>query len=218
MGEQDITVTRVDTSQDPFVDVDRLSAAILSAHRQNEYVHPRFHAEVEVARGARNGTAMIVARNPDAENLGTINVLEGAYDISKDNVVILRDMADAYDLGVGDEIVLSYVLPVPREVGEQEDEDVSVNRISRAFTVSGIALQTGLGAVQNGVLIHVDTVQEWLDLSGRVERLVIVLDQGIYNEIDVETSVFPDPDHGLRLSVHGRRRAARLLADQRQRG
>ena len=190
VGDHDITVTRVDTSPDPFIEAARLSALIQAAHPQVESVHPRFQADVEVARGTTNGNATLLARDPDTETLGTIHVLEGEYDLSGDNVVILRGMADAYNLGVGDEIVLSYVMPVPREVGAEQDENISVNRISHRFTVAGIALQTGLSDIQNGVLAHVDRVQEWLRLPGAAERLVIVLDQDIYNAIDVKTSVF----------------------------
>ncbi len=191
VGEHDITLTRTDTSQDPFIDVARLSALIGRAHRLVQSVHPRFQTEVEVARGTTFGSATMVARDPDGENLGTINILEGEYDLTGDKAVILRDTADAYALGVGDEIVLSYVIPMPRKIGENKDENVSVNRITHAFTVSGIALQNGLSSgIQNGVLVHVDTVQEWLGMPGRAERLVIVLDPVVYNAIDVETSVF----------------------------
>jgi ABC-type lipoprotein release transport system permease subunit len=191
VGEHDITLTRVDTSRDPFIDVARMTALLRSAHRTIEAIYPRFQAEVEVARGATNGSATLVARDSEMDNLGTVNILEGEYDITADKVVILRNTADAYDLRVGDEIVLSYVLPMPRQAGEEQAENVSVNRISRQFTVSGIALQNGLGSdIQNGVLADVGMVQEWLGMPGRAERLAIVLDPNVYNALDVETSVF----------------------------
>jgi ABC-type antimicrobial peptide transport system permease subunit len=191
VGEHDIVLTRTDTSQDSFVDVGRLTALIRSAHPSIVAVYARFQTDVEVARGTTDGNATLVARDPDVEELGTINVVEGQYDLSGDNVVILRNTADAYSLKVGDQIGLSYVVPMPREVGREAAENISVNRISRQFTVSGIALQHGLGSdIQNGVLMHVDTVQEWLSIPARAERLIIVLDESVYNAIDVETSVF----------------------------
>jgi putative ABC transport system permease protein len=191
VGEHDITLTRVDTSSDPFIAVEPLSERILAAHRQVQSVHPRFQTDVEVARGTTFGKATILARDPDAEALGTITVLEGEYDLSGDNIVILRNAADAYGLTVGDRVVLSYVLPVPREEGKEQAEDISVSRVSHEFVVSGIALQSGLGSdIQNGILVHVNAVQEWLGVPGRAERLVVVLDPGIYNAIDVKTSVF----------------------------
>jgi ABC-type antimicrobial peptide transport system permease subunit len=209
VGEQDITVTRVDTSPDPFIDVQTTAALLRAAHPRVRAVYPRFHATVEVsldttpssplepdrAAGqpgpAGPGNATLIARDPESDDLGTVDVQEGEYDLEGDRVVLMRNTADAYDLEVGDEIVLSYVIPIPREVGETQAENISVNRISRRFVVSGIALQNGLGDdIQNGVLAHVETVQRWLELPGRAERLVVVLDQGVYNTVDVQTSVF----------------------------
>jgi ABC-type lipoprotein release transport system permease subunit len=191
VGEHDVTVTRTDTSQDPFIDVARTAALFRSAHPLVEAVYPRFQADVEVARGATDGHATLIARDPVVDSLGTIEVMEGAYDLSDDKIVVLQNTADTYNLRVGNQVDLRYALPVPREVGEEAAENASVSRVTRRFTVSGIALQTGLGGdVRNGILAHVETVQDWLSLPGRAERLVIVLDQGIYNAIDVKTSVF----------------------------
>jgi ABC-type antimicrobial peptide transport system permease subunit len=191
VGEQDITITRVDTSQDRFIDVARVSALLEAADPQVRAIYPRFQTEVEVARGTTSGKASLIARDPVHDELGTITMLEGAYDLSGDQVVILRDTADAYNLHVGDPIGLSYVMPVPRDVGQEQQENLSVNRASRWFTVSGIALQAGLGGgTTNGVLADVDTVEEWLGIPGRAERLVIVLDPRVYNALDVEHSVF----------------------------
>jgi ABC-type antimicrobial peptide transport system permease subunit len=208
VGEQDITITRVDTSPDPFIDVESTSATLRSAHRRVSAVHPRFQASVEVALDQAGpaataglavaglgtsgpGNATLIARAPEIDDLGTVEIQEGEYDLSGDQVVILRDTADAYGLEVGDEVLLSYVLPVPREVGRTQAENMSVNRITRRFVVSGIALQNGLGSdIQNGVLAHIETVQRWLGLPGRAERLVVALDPAVYNAVDVQTSVF----------------------------
>jgi ABC-type lipoprotein release transport system permease subunit len=168
VGAHDIALTRTDTSPNPFVTVPRTRERVLSAHPMVQRVHPRFQADVELARGTENGRATLVALDAETDSLGTINVLEGAYQIAGGSAVILRDTADAYDLAVGDEIVLSYLLPVPREVGKTQAENISVNRSARPFTISGIALQSGLGSsIQNGVLVDVGTVQDWLDLPKR---------------------------------------------------
>lgn len=191
VGEHDIALTRTDTSPDPFIDVARVSEIVRAAYPGIEGVYPRFQTDVEVARGTTFGNATLVARDAQNEHLGTINVLEGSYEVAGDSVVILRDTADAYGLHVGDEIVLSYVLPVPRREGQEKSENISVNRVSHRFVVRGIALQSGLGSdIQNGVLADVEAVQAWLGMPGRAERLVIALDRGIYNTLDVETSVF----------------------------
>ena len=195
VGEHDITITRVDTSADPLSTSrrDHAPCSRSAAPPGRGRVSPLPGRRRGRAAGSRTqpGNATLIARDPEIDDLGTVNLLEGEYDLAGDRVVILRNTADAYDLEVGDEIVLSYVLPVPREVGETQAENISVNRISRRFTVSGIALQNGLGSdIQNGVLAHVETVQDWLGLPGRAERLVVALDQAVYNTMDVETSVF----------------------------
>ena len=48
---------------------------------------------------------------------------------------------------------LSYILPVSRITGYELPADGNMTRVTRRFTVSGIALATGLGGgAQNGVL------------------------------------------------------------------
>jgi len=191
VGEQDITITRRDTSAEPFIDVRTATDVLRGAHPRVEAVYPRFQAEVEVTLGASTGKATLLARDPETDDLGTVDLLEGEYDLEGDKVVVLRNTADAYELQLGDVIQLSYVMPVPREEGKTQAENISVNRVTRAFTVSGIALQHGLGSgLQNGVLAHVNTVQDWLGLPGQAERLVVVLDPAVYSTVDVQTSVF----------------------------
>ncbi|MBN1935266.1 MAG: ABC transporter permease [Anaerolineae bacterium] len=191
VGAHDIDLVKKDTSQDLFIDVAPLQEALQDAHPAVNAIYPRFHAEIELALGSTTGSATLVARDPDVDKLGTVTMLEGEYDLSDDHIVVLRNAADAYNLRVGDEVDLSYVLPMPRTVGEQLAENISVNRITHRFKIAGIALQDGLGQnISNGVLAHVATVQEWLNMSGRAERLVIALDPAVYNTLDVKSSVF----------------------------
>lgn len=191
VGEHDIDLVKKDTSQDLFIDVAPMREMLQKAHSAVQAVHPRFQAEVELSVGEINGSATLVARDPVADTLGTITMLEGKYDLTGNQVVVLRNAADTYDLHLGDQIELSYVIPLPRPVGEKQAENISVNRITRRFTIVGIALQDGLGqGISNGVLAHVETVQEWLNMPGRAERLIIVLNPAVYNTLDVKSSVF----------------------------
>lgn len=190
VGAHDIDLTKQDTSQDLFLDIAPLQE-LLQKHPSVRAAHGRFRAQVELAVGATTGSATMIARDPDVDKLGTITMLQGEYDLSSDRIVVLQNAADTYNLKVGDEVDLSYVLPVPRRTGEKQAENISVNRITRHFTIAGIALQDGLGSgISNGVLAHVNTVQDWLDMPGRAERLVIELDPAVYNALDVKTSVF----------------------------
>jgi len=191
VGEHDIDLVKKDTSQDLFIDIAPLREALQTAHPAVRAIHPRFQAEIELSIGSVNGSATLVARDPAVDKLGTITMLEGKYDLTGDQIVVLRNAADAYDLHLGDQVELSYVIPMPRPVGEQQAENISVNRITRRFTIVGIALQDGLGQnISNGVLAHVEAMQEWLGMPGRAERLIIVLDPAVYNTLDVKSSVF----------------------------
>jgi putative ABC transport system permease protein len=188
-GEHDITLTRAETSPSQWIDVERFSA-ILRADPSVAAVYPRFHATVEVHAGSSTGNASLVARVSE-DDLGQVTLLEGEYDVEGDHVVLLRVTADTFGLEVGDQVDLSYVLPVSRMPGQTLPEDVSVSRVTRAFTVSGIALATGLGGGgQNGVLASVETVQDWLGMPGRAERLVVMLDESVYSSMNTQNSIF----------------------------
>ncbi|MBN1953801.1 MAG: ABC transporter permease [Anaerolineae bacterium] len=189
-GEHDVAVTRAETSPDQYVDVERVGTLLLAADPAVAAVYPRFHAVVELQHEAGSGNASLVARAPD-DDLGQVTVLEGAYDVQGDQVVVLRVTADTFGIEVGDEIDLSYILPVSRLPGQMPLENASVGRVTRRFRVSGIALATGLGGVeQNGILAGVETVQDWLGLPGRAERLVIVLDESVYGSVNTQASLF----------------------------
>lgn len=191
VGEHDITVARADTSPDPFIEVERVSNILRAADPNVRAVYPRFRAVVELTSGATQGSATLIARDPQADTLGEITVLEGEYRLDDEHVVLLRNTADAYGLHVGDEVYLSYELPVPRRKGEKQPENISVSRVSRRFTVGGIALQDGLGSeIHNGILANVYAVQGWLGMPGRAGQLVVVLDERVYNTLNVERSIF----------------------------
>jgi len=189
-GEHDITVTRAETSSNQYVDVERVSAVLRRADPAVAAVYPRFQATVELRGGGEEGEAALLARVPE-DDLGQVKMLEGEYDLGGDHVVVLRVTADTFGLAVGDEIDLSYVLPLSRREGYDWPEDASAGRVTRRFTVSGVGLITGFGgAQQNGVLASVETVQDWIGVPGRAERLVVVLDEAVYGSINTQASIF----------------------------
>ncbi len=189
-GEHDITIQRIDTSPDQFVDVAAVQASLAGADPTITAIYPRFMTTVEVRRGTQLGNASLVARAPE-DHLGQITMLEGEYNLEGNRVVVLQVTADTFGLKVGDEIDLSYILPVSRMTGQELPAADSVNRANRRFTVSGIALATGLGGgSQNGILANVATVQDWLGVSGQAERLVVVLDSAVYSSANTQTAIF----------------------------
>ncbi|RLC89373.1 MAG: hypothetical protein DRI77_15780, partial [Chloroflexi bacterium] len=189
-GEHDIAVTRAETSPSQYVDVERVSAILRGADPRVAAVYPRFHATVELQGIEDAGNASLVARTPD-DDLGQVTILEGEYDVAGDCIVVLRVTADTFGLEVGDEVDASYILPLSRMKGYDLPQDASAGRVTRRFTVCGIALATGLGGGgQNGILASVETVQDWLGLPGWAERLVVVLDKSVYGSANTQTSIF----------------------------
>jgi putative ABC transport system permease protein len=189
-GEHDVTITRAETSPNQYIDIERVSALIREADPAVMAVYPRFFATVELQGAGEMGNATLLARTPE-DDLGHVKILEGEYKLDGDHVVVLRVTADTYGLEVADEVDLSYILPLSRMKGHDLQEDASAGRVTRRFTVSGIGLVTGLGgAEQNGVLASVETVQDWIGVPGRAERLVVVLDEGIYSSLNTQTSIF----------------------------
>ena len=189
-GEHDITVTRAETSPSQYIDAERVSAILYAADSNVVAVYPRFLAMVELQGAGDVGNASLLARVPE-DDLGQVTMLEGEYDLEGDHVVVLRVTADTFGLEVGDEVDLSYILPRSRRKGYDLPEDASVSSVTRRFTISGIALTTGLGGGgQNGVLVGVETVQDWLGVPGRAERLVVMLDEAVYGSLNTQSSIF----------------------------
>jgi len=189
-GEHDITITRAETSPSQYIDVERVSAILYGADPAVVAVYPRFQATVELQGVGQMGNASLLARAPE-DDLGQVTMLEGEYDLEGNHIVVLRVTADTFGLEVGDEINLSYILPLSRVKGYDLPENASVGRVTRRLTVSGIGLVTGLGgAEQNGILVSVETVQDWLGVPGQAERLVVVLDKAIYGSMNTQTSIF----------------------------
>lgn len=189
-GEHDVTITRAETSSVQYIDVERISARLATVDPAVVAIYPRFLATVELERGGGTGNAALLARVPE-DDLGQVTILEGEYDLTGDRVVVLRVTADTFGLEVGDQVDLSYILPLSRVEGHELPEDASVGRVTRRFTVSGVGLVTGLGgAEQNGILASVETVQDWLDLPGQAERLVVVLDESVYGSLNTQNSIF----------------------------
>jgi ABC-type lipoprotein release transport system permease subunit len=198
VGEQDITITRAETSPSQTIDVARISAILRDADPAVAAIYPRFHAAVKLQGHALSGAegsgqavdASLVARTPE-DDLGQVMILEGTHDLDGAKVIIMRETADTFGLKVGDEIGLSYVLPVSRLPGHELPQNDSVGQMTGRFTISGIAQTKGLGGgEQHTILASVETVQDWLDLPGQAERLVVVLDKAVYSSMNTQGSVF----------------------------
>jgi len=189
VGAHDVTITRAETSPSQLIDVERVSAILRDAVPAVTTIYPRFHATVELQGVGRAASASLIARTPE-DDLGQVTMREGTYNLEEDRIIITRGMADTFGLVAGDEIGLSYVLPVSRLPGHDLPQNASVGQVARRFTISGIAQTSGLGGGRNTILASVATVQDWLNAPGQAERLVVVLDETVYSSMDTQASVF----------------------------
>jgi ABC-type antimicrobial peptide transport system permease subunit len=203
VGEHDVAITRAETSSDQLIDVQRIAALLRHADPAITAIYPRFHATVELQGMGLDrlvgltAEASLLARTPE-DDLGRVTMREGVYDLEGDNrtgtarIIITRGVADAFGLRSGDEIGLSYLLPVSRLPGQDLPQSYSVGQVARRFTISGIAQVSGLGGGERDVILaSVATVQDWLNVPGQAERLVVVLDETVYSRsMDTQASVF----------------------------
>ena len=190
-GEHDVTITRAETSPDQLIDVEHISALLRDADPTVTAIYPRFHATVELQGVGQAASASLIARTP-TEDLGQVTMKEGEHNLEGDHIIINPTLADTFGLAVGDQVGLSYLLPVSRLSGHDLPQNGSVGRVARAFTISGIAQTSGIGGGGGRLLIlaSVDTVQDWLNAPGEAERLVVVLDKTVYTSMNTQESVF----------------------------
>ncbi|MCP4538915.1 MAG: FtsX-like permease family protein [Chloroflexi bacterium] len=189
-GAHDIAITRAETSPDQLIDIERISTLLRDTAPTVAVICPRFQATVELQGVGHAASASLIARTP-TDDLGQVTMQEGIHNLEGDRVVINRAMADTFGLAVGDQIGLSYLLPASRLPGYDLPQNGSVGRATRNFTISGLAQARGLGGGGRFlILASVDTVQNWLNVPGEAERLVVVLDKTIYTSMNTQASVF----------------------------
>ena len=92
-GEFDLAVTRRDTSLDPFIDVGQMRSVMMAADPAIAAVHPRFDVQVEIANNLLSTNGTMLAIEPEVEEIGTIDVVEGEFSLGEGEVALLEDTA-----------------------------------------------------------------------------------------------------------------------------
>jgi putative ABC transport system permease protein len=189
-GRYDLSVTKRDTSSDPFISYDEVSPEILAADDRITAVYPRIESLVELDANGDVASGFLVALDPDSDDIGFIDVIEGAYELGDGQAALLEDTAFTYDLEVGDAIDVSYSFPLPREEGKPNAIGASQRRARERFTISAIVRQDGItsGGVREGLIIHLSDAQEWLNLPDRVGSIVATVEPNLYETNSAETA------------------------------
>lgn len=191
VGRFDIAISKKDTSSDPFIVIDDIAPLVQTADPHITAVYPRFQAEVELTPdGLITSNSTLIALDPDTDQVGFVDVLEGEYELSGYKTAVLEDTALNLDLHIGDVLDVAYSYPFPREAGKPELAGASQRRITQRFTVAAIIRQDGVasGGVSDGIIADLADVQAWLDLEGLTQSLFVTIDQALYESSNAEVA------------------------------
>jgi ABC-type antimicrobial peptide transport system permease subunit len=139
-----------------------------------------------------HGSAQFVALNPDIDDMGNFEVISGTLNFDAGYAVVLQETADTFGLHPGDTFDIGYALPIPRQRGVESASNASTRQAKVTLTVSAIALQRGVTGLEenDGVLVDLRYVQNWLGVPNQAERIVVAFDESIYNDNDPQAAAF----------------------------
>ncbi len=139
-----------------------------------------------------HGSAQFIALNRTIDDLGDFEVISGTLRFDPGYAVVLQETADTFGLRPGDTFDISYALPIPRQKGVESAANVSNRRARTTLTVSAVALQRGVTGLESndGILVNLDYVRQWLNLPGQAERIVVAFDEGLYADNDPQAAAF----------------------------
>jgi putative ABC transport system permease protein len=112
---------------------------------------------------------------------------------------VFLDTNTATDLGVrvGDEIMISYAIPSPREPGKAAITTTSTPRVEGTFLVAGIGTIDGLGNnVSDPIIMNLSDAQQWLGEDGAASSLLLVWDSSSTAMTDAHATVTQARDIG----------------------
>ncbi|MEW5958977.1 MAG: ABC transporter permease [Chloroflexota bacterium] len=216
-GDYDLVITKKEIEPELLFDEQRVIAIVAASDPQVKRIVPRIQGVVsvdawsepvtvavdggpafvsatqeDVTAGPIHGSAQFIALNRAIDDYGDFEVISGTIDLSPGYAVVLQETADTFALQPGDTFDISYSLPVPRQKGIESAANVSARQARTTLTVSGVALQRGVTGQSdnNGVLVDLDYVRDWLELPGLAERVVVAFDESIYSNNDPQAAAF----------------------------
>jgi ABC-type antimicrobial peptide transport system permease subunit len=189
-GRYDLAVSKMDTSPQPFIQIEETAVTIAAANDRITAVYPRFQTDIEFNAGGDIGRGTLLALDPVNDDIGYIDVVTGTYTLGNDQVAILEDTAYNYSLNVGDEIDISYSFPLPREEGKPNTSGASERRTTHRFTVGSIVRQDGVAnsEFRTGIIVALADVQAWLGLPGQAQTLIATVDPALYETNNAEVA------------------------------
>lgn len=182
IGRYDLSVSKTEIDPDPFVDVARVSTAVLQADNRITAVYPRLITEVELSDDKGNQTNGTLIAVLPTEGVGLIEVVEGTLDFTNQGIALLESTAKAFELHVGDTLEVAYSFPQPRVEGQTATVGASQRRVVGRFPINAIVRQTGVVGLgtNDGLIADFEQVQTWLALGGQAGSLIALVDPALY--------------------------------------
>ncbi|MEJ2747741.1 MAG: ABC transporter permease [Anaerolineae bacterium] len=200
VGRYDLSISKVDTDPQPFIDVAEVEPVVLAADDRITAVYPRFRSEIEFNVAGDIGRGWLIGLDPTTDDVGFIDVVEGEYELGNGQAALLEGTALNFDLGVGDVIDVAYSFPLPREEGHPGTVGASERRTVQRFTISSVVRQDGVtgGDTRAGLIVDIADVQDWLGLPGQAQMLIATVDPKLYETNNAEIAALRVPGNKLR--------------------
>lgn len=196
VGAFDLVITRVDTEPDPYLDPELLAPVILSVSGV-DHVAARVQSVVTMQFGEKTGDISMVALDPDVDDFGSLEVVDGELDLTADGsgvpgALVLQETADTFGLELGDAIEVQYAAPLTRIKGRPSDGSASRRRTSASWEVRGIGTQRGVTGEDGneGLILGLLPTQERFGIGSRAERLLVGYRPEIFQAADAQASAF----------------------------
>lgn len=190
VGRFDLTISKADTSAQPFIFVDEVKDKVMAADERITGVYPRFLAQVELNNAGEIEPGTLLALDQSTDGLGYIDVISGTYNLRDGTAAVLEGTASKYDLQVGDEIGISFSYPLPREVGLPAESAASQRRNFNQYIIQSIVRQDGVAGAdfRDGLIVGLEGTQNWLGLTGQAQMLAVTVDPNLYETNNAEVA------------------------------
>jgi putative ABC transport system permease protein len=186
IGRADLLVSKKDTSLDLFMPVEETASIMLTADDRITSVHPRIEIFVEPEGTDQRGlfiTGLVSSSDP----IGTVDVIEGKYDLGDGRVALDRNTAHRLGISVGDNFTVAHAFPIPRVSGKAASSGASSVNFQRQFTVSAI-VNAGDVARHQDILAELEDLQTWLDRPEQANQMLVVVDPSIYESSNADAT------------------------------
>ena len=118
VGRADLAVSKKDTSSDLYMPISEMAALMLAADKRITAVHPRIAIPVEFPVNGRPVNGQLVGLDSASDDIGTVEVKEGAYVLGNNQVAVFESMAREFGLSVGDVVTVAHTVPRRRKEGK----------------------------------------------------------------------------------------------------